>query len=162
MNNSSLFRGVLLGFSTFAIVGYAAAQSSPVNPSVSNPALGTGQESTLHTPQGETGTPHSHPSGDAQNRTDGGTSTGRMGAPGGEVTPSMPAGQESTQHTPQGETGTPHSHPNANAQDRTDRNTNTGRMGAPGGGVTPSMPAGQESTQHTPQGETGTPHGHSK
>lgn len=68
-------------------------------------ALRSGQESTLHTPQGETGTPHGHGS--------------TLGAPGttgydpqypGNAIPAQPMGQENSQHAPQGETGSPHGH----------------------------------------------------
>jgi hypothetical protein len=86
-----------------AVVGLSAcAYGGP-----GNNAMRAGQESTMHTPQGETGTPHGHgPSTSApgyQSRATGATS-GRSNMSTTDV------GQESSNHTSQGETGTPHTH----------------------------------------------------
>ena len=70
-----------------------------------------GQESTLHTPQGETGAPHGHGStvinSGALSTSPRASTLGNTGAGTG---PGTGAGQESSQHTPQGETGSPHTH----------------------------------------------------
>lgn len=67
-----------------------------------------GQESSFHTPQGETGSPHGHGS-TAINAGSVRTSP-NAGTLGNTGNASTGVGQESTQHTPQGETGSPHTH----------------------------------------------------
>ena len=70
-------------------------------------SLRAGQESTFHTPQGETGTPHGHAGSMANPAARGMGYGGRTPA---NVTPAAPMGQESSKHTPQGETVSPHTH----------------------------------------------------
>lgn len=47
----------LLATAAIAFAGIAAAQGTPPNPNVSNPALGAGQQSQQGTPMGTTGVP---------------------------------------------------------------------------------------------------------
>lgn len=158
MNASRVLKGLLGGATVAASVGVALAQGTPVRPNATGPAQGAGQESTLHTPMGETGTPHTHSNSASQGSSM--SSDRTMGAPSSRVTPGQGAGQESTSHTPMGETGTPHGHPNSASQGNSMSSDRT--VGAPSSRVAPGQGAGQESTRHTPMGETGTPHGHSK
>lgn len=158
MNTSQAIKGMLAGVTFAASVGMALAQGTPARAHAAGAAQGTGQESTQHTPMGESGTPHGHPGSAAQGNSR--NSGGDMGASSSRVAPGVGAGQESTRHTPMGETGTPHTHPNAASQG--DGRSSGRVMGAPAGRVAPGAPAGQESTQHAPMGDTGTPHGHSK
>mgnify|MGYP003575310816 CR=1 FL=1 len=158
MNASRAIKSLLAGATFAASVGVALAQSTPVQPNAASAVQGAGQESTQHTPMGETGTPHGHPGSASQGNSR--SSDRAMGAPGSRVDPALGAGQESTQHTPMGETGTPHNHPNAASQGGGRSSDRV--LGGPGSRVAPPLGAGQESTQHTPMGETGTPHGHSK
>lgn len=71
-----------------------------------NPATGMGQESSQHTPQGETGSPHGH--GATTMRP--GSATSSMGASRTPANPATGYGQENSVHGSQGETGTPHTH----------------------------------------------------
>lgn len=84
-------------------VGLTACASSP-----GSSGMTYGQETSRHTPQGETGSPHPHGSGMTQST----GPTTSMGATRAPVVrdPAAGFGQESSQHTPQGETGSPHTH----------------------------------------------------
>ena len=106
MISSHFIRGTVAAAALFAIVGLGACTSTRTG--VANQALGYGQETTLHTSQGETGSPHGHGSTAVQQ--DAAVQMGAGSAPTPNVTPSMRMGQESTTHTPQGETGSPHRH----------------------------------------------------
>lgn len=103
MRNSMIQRAALIGSTAFLALGLSACASGTAG------SYGAaGQESTLHTPMGETGTPHGHAGSASQGSSR--SSDRAMGAPGSRVAPSQGAGQESTQHAPMGETGTPHGH----------------------------------------------------
>lgn len=163
MNASQRLKSLLTGAAIAASVGVAFAQGTPVRPNSAGAAQGAGQESTLHTPMGQTGTPHGHPNAASQAGSMGSSGRTTMGAPASQVAPGHGAGQENTQHAPMGETGTPHGHPNAAAQGGSRSSQQT--MGAPASSdsrVAPGQGAGQESTLHTPMGQTGTPHRDSK
>jgi hypothetical protein len=104
---TSAFRIQSLTLLAGAALAVALAGCSSYAPGAQGAAArGAGQESTAHTPQGETGTPHGHGAPAA--------AAGAMGygvAPSpSNVTPEKRMGQESSQHTPQGETGSPHNH----------------------------------------------------
>lgn len=94
---------MVAGACALLTLGLAACASSP-----GGSGMTYGQESSMHTPQGETGSPHPHGSSMT-------SSTGPMGAMGASPAaasrnPATGFGQESSQHTPQGETGSPHPH----------------------------------------------------
>lgn len=92
-----------------ALIGLAGC-AGQTRVGMGNAAMRAGQESTFHTPQGETGTPHGHGNGAAVSSGGGQATMGAGGSVGGRVTSGAPVGQESGNHTPQGETGTPHTH----------------------------------------------------
>lgn len=104
MRNHLTLRILAGAGSAVLALGLAACGTAPTNGN----ALRTGQESSLHTSMGETGTPHGHGSTAITPDSRG---TARMGAT-PKSTDGSPNqfGQESTHHTPQGETGTPHTH----------------------------------------------------
>lgn len=105
MRQHLTFRHLGTAASAVLALGLAACSTSPAYNSNS---LRAGQESTFHTPQGETGTPHGHGSTAVTT-----LSPNQMGASGAAAqTPrgASSVGQESSLHTPQGETGTPHRH----------------------------------------------------
>lgn len=107
MKKQSILKAFVAGGSTVLILGLAACGSSPRQGG--RAALGVGQETTLHTPQGETGTPHGHGSTAVVPN----SASARMGAdasPASSANPALGVGQESSRHTPKGETGTPHRH----------------------------------------------------
>jgi hypothetical protein len=49
--------GLACGLSAIGALSFALAQGAQPDPRVANPALGAGQQSTLHTSMGETGLP---------------------------------------------------------------------------------------------------------
>lgn len=105
MNTFHTFNILVAGGAATLVLSLAACASSPRT--ASNASMPAGQESSFHTPQGETGTPHGH------GATTMGAGPARMAAParaGSSSNPAAGVGQESSQHTPRGETGTPHTH----------------------------------------------------
>lgn len=107
MIKSSIIKSTAAGAAALAIVGLTACTSTATR--MGAQSMQYGQESSLHTPQGETGSPHGHGSTAAAPR----GATTQMGvgtAPQANVIRSAPMGQESSTHTPQGETGSPHTH----------------------------------------------------
>lgn len=104
---SSLFiRRTAAAAALLAAAGLGACTSTRTG--VANHAIGYGQETPLHTSQGETGSPHGH--GSTALQQEAATQMGIGPGPSPNVTPTMRMGQESTTHTPQGETGSPHRH----------------------------------------------------
>ena len=105
---SFIRKAILAGGSAALLLGLAGCAGSPSW----NGNQSFGQESTFHTPQGESGSPHGHGSTAIGTGNPGYSGMGAAGSVRGTGTGSGVSGngQESSQHTPQGETGTPHSH----------------------------------------------------
>lgn len=103
MTRHSFRKTMITGAGALLALGLGACASSP-----GSGGMTYGQESSFHTPQGETGSPHSH--GSSMTSSTG--STGAMGASRASVSrnPATGFGQENSQHAPQGETGSPHPH----------------------------------------------------
>lgn len=112
---STITRSFLVAGSTALVLGLAGCAASggysPSAPGRSSSLLSPsdmGQMSSQGTPQGESGTPHTHdPAATAASRVQdprAGTSGGSSG-----LSPSD-MGQMGSQGTPQGESGTPHRH----------------------------------------------------
>jgi hypothetical protein len=57
MSTTTKLMGLLAGVSTVAVIGVAVAQGVPPDDRIANPAIGAGQQSSLHTAMGETGVP---------------------------------------------------------------------------------------------------------
>lgn len=106
MNKSLIRRTTFAAAGAAVLLSLTACGMYSGQRTAANPATGMGQESSLHTPQGETGSPHGH--GATTMRP--GNSTNSMGASRSPVNPATGYGQENSVHGSQGETGTPHTH----------------------------------------------------
>lgn len=107
MIKSSFKRAVLLGASCLLAAGLTACGTSTRLSRAGGAEVGMGQQSAIHAPQGETGTPHGHSSASAVS---GPGSAAAMGASRAHNLEAEGFGQHSSQDTPQGETGSPHQH----------------------------------------------------
>lgn len=108
MRKSFLTKFTLAPAGAIFVLGLAGCASSlgdsgTQRSSILNPA-DMGQMGSLQTPQGETGTPHTHGAAATAPRTAGAQ------AAGSSVLNPNDMGQMGTQGTSQGETGTPHRH----------------------------------------------------
>lgn len=103
---NKLFRTLNLAAASAAVLALTACGTYSGQRTAGNPATGMGQESTQHTSQGETGSPHGHGASSVTS----GSATSRMGASRTPANPASGFGQENSQHGSQGETGTPHTH----------------------------------------------------
>lgn len=107
MNNTFLRKSAFVTAGAALLLSVTACGMYSGQRTAANPATGMGQESTQHTSQGETGSPHGHGDATTMGR---GSATGSMGASRSPTNPGSGFGQENSVHGSQGETGTPHPH----------------------------------------------------